>query len=313
MNNSYVIMPLDVETFAKKFLQFHNTLFPYDMLDDSNLLSVIKEFKIAKSYYGAKLFGVFVGKEIIGIFTSIERTLDKTVDCKIDIIGNVEISDFGYAILDFIEKQCSAPEIVVPYNLKNVINALESLGYIPCYRYARLALNLSNFNLDNFKHIIEKLNQIGFEFKPLINVITRIHEVVDLVNITHRDEPTTNVEKVISIEEFEKLLKDRVLISEACYVAIKDEKIIAVTLVVKITEKEASSMFTGVLKSYRGLGLAKAIKALALNKLKELNYLKISTNNSFENKPILAVNKFLGFEIMREYVHYRRKCEKNKA
>jgi hypothetical protein len=48
------------------------------------------------------------------------------------------------------------------------------------------------------------------------------------------------------------------------------------------------------------------IKALALNKLKELNYLKISTNNAFENKPILAVNKSLGFEIVREYVHYRK-------
>jgi GNAT superfamily N-acetyltransferase len=299
-------MPLDVETFAKKFLQFHNTLFPSDILDDSSLISVIKEFKMAQSYYGAELFGVFAGREIIGIFTSIKRTLDKTVDCKIDIIGNVETSNLGYAILAFIEKQCSAPEIVVPYNLKNVINVLESLGYVPCYRYARLALNLSNFNLDDFKHIIEKLNQIGFEFKPLANVITRIHEVVDLVNITHRDEPTTNVEKVISIEEFEKLLKDRLLISEASYIAMKDEKMIAVTLVVKITEKEASSMFTGVLRPYRGLGLAKAIKALALNKLKELNYLKISTNNAFENKPILAVNKSLGFEIVREYVHYRK-------
>jgi GNAT superfamily N-acetyltransferase len=306
-------MPLDVETFAKKFLQFHNTLFPSDILDDSSLISVIKEFKMAKSYYGAELFGVFAGREIIGIFTSIKRTLDKTVDCKIDIIGNVETSNLGYAILDFIEKQCSAPEIVVPYNLKNVINALESLGYVPCYRYARLALNLSNFNLDDFKHIIEKLNQIGFEFKPLANVITRIYEVVDLVNITHRDEPTTNVEKVISIEEFEKLLKDRLLISEASYIAMKDEKMIAVTLVVKITEKEASSMFTGVLRPYRGLGLAKAIKALALNKLKELNYLKISTNNAFENKPILALNKSLGFEIVREYVHYRKTCQKNKA
>jgi hypothetical protein len=102
-------MPLDVETFAKKFLLFHNALFPSDILDDSHLISVIKEFKMAKTYSDAKLFNVFTGKEIIGIFTSIERTLDKTVDCKIDIIGNVEISDFGYAILDFIEKQFSAP------------------------------------------------------------------------------------------------------------------------------------------------------------------------------------------------------------
>jgi RimJ/RimL family protein N-acetyltransferase len=86
--------------------------------------------------------------------------------------------------------------------------------------------------------------------------------------------------------------------------------IIAVTLAVKTGEKEVCFMFIGVYKSYRVFGLTKAIKALAINKLKELNYVKISTNNNLENKPILAVNKALGFEVVREHIDYRRICEK---
>jgi GNAT superfamily N-acetyltransferase len=94
----------------------------------------------------------------------------------------------------------------------------------------------------------------------------------------------------MSVEELKYLLDQGNLVRDACYVALKDEELVAVTLVMRASIKEAYFVYTGVLRPYRGLGLAKVIKALALSKLKELGYVKASANNNLKNKPIIAVN-----------------------
>ena len=173
-------------------------------------------------------------------------------------------------------------------------------------RLARLAIDLKEFNLDSFRGYIERLSMEGFTFKPLSSVTDRIPDVVWLVNETNRDEPTGGMSYTMTVEELEYLLDQDRLLGDACYIAFKGGGVVAVTLVVRASAREAYFVHTGVLRPYRGLGLAKAVKALALAKLRELGYLRASAHNNLVNKPIIAVNRKLGFKIVRELLDYRR-------
>ncbi|MFZ8789297.1 MAG: GNAT family N-acetyltransferase, partial [Acidilobaceae archaeon] len=139
------------------------------------------------------------------------------------------------------------------------------------------------------------------------SVMDRIPDVVWLVNETNRDEPTGGMSYAMTVEELKHLVDQGRLVGDACYIAFKGEEVVAVTLVVRASAREAYFTYTGVLRPYRGLGLAKAVKALALAKLKELGYVRASTNNNLANKPIIAVNRKLEFKIVRELLDYRKR------
>ncbi len=53
--------------------------------------------------------------------------------------------------------------------------------------------------------------------------------------------------------------------------------------------------FTGVLREYRGRGIAWALKLRALTWAKERGYREVRTWNSTRNAPMLGINVALGF------------------
>jgi GNAT superfamily N-acetyltransferase len=235
------------------------------------------------------------------------RRPSDVVDCKVEVMGEPPGGLLGGVIFDYLERNCSRPQVIVPAGLTaTTISRLEASGYKLYNRLARLAIDLKEFNLDNFRGYVERLSTGGLTFKPLSSVTDRILDVVWLVNETNRDEPTGGMSYTMTVEELKYLLDQGRLVGDACYIAFKDGEVVAVTLVVRASVKEAYFMYTGVLRPYRGLGLAKAVKALALAKLRELGYVRASANNNLVNKPIIAVNRKLGFKIVRESLDYRR-------
>jgi GNAT superfamily N-acetyltransferase len=298
------ITPLGVEEFSRLYVSFHNLLFPDDRLDDSTLWDLIEESRLASSMYGVEFFGVSVEGRIIGLFSLLRRSSD-VIDCKIEVVGEPPGEVLGDVIVDYLKRNCSRPQVIVPAGLTATISRLEASGYKLHSRLARLAIDLKEFNLDNFRGYIERLSMEGFTFKPLSSVADRILDVVWLVNETNRDEPT-GMSYTMTVEELKYLLDQGRLVGDACYIAFKDGEVVAVTLVVRASAREAYFTYTGVLRPYRGLGLAKAVKALALAKLMELGYVRASANNNIANKPIVAVNRKLGFKIVRESLDYRR-------
>lgn len=60
-------------------------------------------------------------------------------------------------------------------------------------------------------------------------------------------------------------------------------------------EKYASNAFTGILRQYRGRGLAQALKLQTILLARREGMLSIRTNNDSENAPILTVNRKLGY------------------
>jgi len=299
------MIPLGVEEFSRSYISFHNLLFPDDRLDDSTLRDLIEESRLASSMYGVEFFGVSMESGIVGLFSLLRRPSD-VVDCKVEVVGEPPGEVLGGVIVDYLERNCFRPQVIVPAGLTATISRLEASGYKLHSRLARLAIDLKEFNLDDFRGYVERLSMGGFAFKPLSSVTDRIPDVVWLVNETNVDELTGGMSYAMTVEEVKHLIDQGRLVGDACYIAFKGGEVVAVTLAVRASARKAYFTYTGVLRPYRGLGLAKAVKALALVKLKELGYLRASADNNLANKPILAVNRKLGFKIVRELLDYRR-------
>ncbi|MFC0624696.1 GNAT family N-acetyltransferase [Kribbella deserti] len=56
------------------------------------------------------------------------------------------------------------------------------------------------------------------------------------------------------------------------------------------------SNLTGTLPKYRGQGLAKVVKSAALHRAREAGFVAAYTGNDADNRPMLAVNRWLGYE-----------------
>ncbi len=57
------------------------------------------------------------------------------------------------------------------------------------------------------------------------------------------------------------------------------------------------SNLTGTVPTYRGQGLAKVVKSAALTRSREAGFVTAYTGNDAGNKPMLAVNKWLGYQL----------------
>ena len=157
------IIPLGVEEFSRLYINFHNLLFPDDRLNDSTLWDLVEESRLASSMYGVKLFGVSVEGRIVGLFDLLRRPSD-AIDCKIEVVGEPPGGFLGDVIVDYLERNCSRPQVIVPAGLTGAISRLEASGYKLYNRLARLAIDLKEFNLDSFGVYIERLSTEGFQF-----------------------------------------------------------------------------------------------------------------------------------------------------
>lgn len=74
-------------------------------------------------------------------------------------------------------------------------------------------------------------------------------------------------------------------------------------------KKETGIYFTGVLKEFRGNGIATSLKITLANYLHEQNFKKLLTNNRDTNYAILQSNKKLGFVKQSRIFYYRKKVQ----
>ena len=84
---------------------------------------------------------------------------------------------------------------------------------------------------------------------------------------------------------------------EGAYLALDGDQIIGVAHVMLDTEHDRmENLFTGVLREYRGRGIAQAMKLLTIKYARQSGVSEILTENDSENAPILAVNGELGYK-----------------
>ena len=84
---------------------------------------------------------------------------------------------------------------------------------------------------------------------------------------------------------------------EGAYLALDGDQIIGVAHVMLDSEHDRmENLFTGVLREYRGRGIAQAMKLLTIKYAKQSGVSEILTENDSENAAMLAVNGKLGYK-----------------
>lgn len=123
-----------------------------------------------------------------------------------------------------------------------------------------------------------------------------------------RDMPTTEPFEELPYDEWEEhVLQHPLFTPEGSFVALVDGVAAAVSLIIADRESgRATSMFTGTLASYRGRGLARAVKLASIEWLVANGITQLVTTNDETNAPMLAVNRRLGFRPAGRRVDYLR-------
>lgn len=89
-------------------------------------------------------------------------------------------------------------------------------------------------------------------------------------------------------------------------VAVADGRPVAFTAVRGDGGTRYGSAMTGTSRAWRGRGLAKLVKADSLHRARAAGFTEAHTGNDRTNGPMLAVNKWLGYEICAQEVQYAR-------
>ena len=158
-------------------------------------------------------------------------------------------------------------------------------------------LDISLFNKDSYRSVFKELETSGISFTSLDNYPLNKNcqnrfcdfwweLVMDVPGM--KDKPRPDNDRMID------LLKD--YDKKGFILAVDGDQWIAMSMIVKENENVYYNSMTGVHKSYRGKGLAQAIKIKAIE-FAEANGVKfIRTHNDSKNAPMLFVNRKLGYE-----------------
>ncbi|MDX6760094.1 GNAT family N-acetyltransferase [Streptomyces sp. F8] len=94
---------------------------------------------------------------------------------------------------------------------------------------------------------------------------------------------------------------------ELTTVALVDGKAVAFSAARTDGATRYASAMTGTLRAFRGRGLAKLAKNTSLHRARAAGYTEAFTGNDAGNDPMLAINRWFGYEICATETHYTRR------
>ena len=187
---------------------------------------------------------------------------------------------------------------------------LKKRGFVELERIKPSHLNVTNFDATPFNGAIERVEQSGirlFSYADLEDTEENRHKLYDLCTQIDRDMPHRDSQEAES-PSYDFWIKE-VDLPYWCWdgiiLAESDGKWVGVTqLFFDPDTNIGGTSITGVLKEYRGRGLATALKLRVIEAAKARNCPIITTENQEDNAPMLAINRKLGFQPDRHLVSY---------
>lgn len=295
---------LTAEEYARLYIHFHNLTFQFSKLSSEDFVHIANECKDMDSK-GFKFYAIEMGSEIVGLISIGPLPLGRPHSCRINITSPPPGEKLAM-ILDSLFSLCENPHFLIPSSLAFLINEFEKKGFKVCGNFIKMALELKHFNFEPFKSLILRLENEGFRFRNFKEAQLHTDELVSLINETTIDEPSVTGRWTVDIKSFKA--QKPLLIDDSCYAALHGSQLIAITLVMDVPGGDVYFHYTGVKRDYRRIGIATAIKALALRRLVEKGFRRALTWNNKNNIAIVKVNERLGFRVIEEYFDYSSIC-----
>jgi GNAT superfamily N-acetyltransferase len=177
-------------------------------------------------------------------------------------------------------------------------------------RPARLEVRSANTELS--QRAAERLRQEGIRIATLEelgeteDVVRRIHA---LVSKTWADMPASDEFSGISFDAWQRLRVEEGEQPDMVWVAMDGERVVGVAPLVPRPGRSAFNRWTGVARSHRGRGIARALKHHQIEWARQQGVEYLFTENDVSNAPMLRINTDFGYwplpaslEVVKELV-----------
>ncbi len=182
------------------------------------------------------------------------------------------------------------------------ISFLEKRGFKERMRAWESRLPVQEFDQALFERYPEKIAELGVKISTLSEQFQhepdykrKVHELALAIA---PDVPAPDRFTGWSFEDTQKYLRDPDILPDGFFIARDGDRYVGMSDVFK-REKEPEDLYqqlTGVLREYRGRGIAMALKLRVIDFAKRHGAKVIKTWNDSTNTPMLAINIKLGFQ-----------------
>ena len=190
---------------------------------------------------------------------------------------------------------------------------LAKRGYREYSRRTRWSLRLAAFEPLRYTTPIEIAAEAGVEILDLATAMTDGHvsDVTRQLYDAHREIleelPLPLRPNWPELEKYKEQLDDPEIDREASAVAVRDGRVVGLTVVALLDNGIASSIVTGAIREGRGKRLGLALKLHALRVLKDRGRELVATINDADNAPTLRILKTLGYEPEPAIIRFERR------
>ena len=214
----------------------------------------------------------------------------------------------GRAIYNKISEQLADLNATVAWSLNKEdlpmrVEFFRRRGFYEKNKVWESRLDVTTAELSQFNRYQENATKEGITFTTLAeeqrkgqDALRKIHELVQLIQA---DMPREAAFTPITYEQWEALsLRNPRLLADGYFIAKDGSKYIGMSNVLRneTTPQVLSQDDTGVIREYRGRGIAIALKLKITEYAQNHGYSTIKTWNDSTNAPMLAVNTKLGFK-----------------
>jgi GNAT superfamily N-acetyltransferase len=218
-------------------------------------------------------------------------------------------------------------ETIAPYNpselhvgtKENVVSCMQFVqkhGFVETCRYWESRLDVATFDPSVLQGAADKVMASGiniYSYAELAHDPERDRKAYDLDCRLWKDVPSEEVHVPLSFEEFKKrnIEEDPCFLPDAWFIAVEgDSKTGTYVGLASLTKLSGCDYLqtglTGVLREYRGRGIASALKLRAALYAKERNIPEIRAGNAQENNKMLAINEKMGFVKQPAWVYFKK-------
>lgn len=135
----------------------------------------------------------------------------------------------------------------------------------------------------------------------------RMENLHDAYEEGRADAPRGNAYVRMTPEAFRAHIASPGLREDRIWIAVRDSEILGLSMLIYPPVRgHVWTDWTGIVRSARGQGVARALKLATLVQAMDLGITSVRTSNASENLPVIHLNRVFGYEEIPHFVHYSR-------
>lgn len=196
--------------------------------------------------------------------------------------------------------------------LDRAIRFVTNRGFREAWRRVDSRLDVSRFDFTPYAGVEAGLHALGIEIKTYADFAHdpgRLRKLYELDRAIWKDVPYGEPVTQRTLDQFcKEEVDDTDFIPEACFVAAAGQEFVGYSYLTGHRDHFVNEM-TGVLRDYRGHGLATVLKLHTIRYAQSHGNFEIRTTNDSVNGPMLALNARLGFRRDGATIRFTRHLE----